>query len=115
MAKPSQQSIGQAPARAITGPTVGWADDTVSTSAESVDLSEWAGLRVRIEAEGDVVYFAFGTSSDTLQTGSASVGTAAVAQRVSNGGWRYRVVPKDRPVLHYKAKDNSGVTLRVTV
>lgn len=101
-------------ARSVAGPTEGFADVTTSTTAESFDLSAWAGRYVKIYCETQAHYFAFvATAATALNESAATSATAAVVDRLEAGGDGVQVVvPGSHPFLKYKAITGTG-TIRV--
>lgn len=111
MATPNTDTVADAHARSVTGPTVGFCDATTTTTDESVDLSAWAGRYVEIYCEGDDHYVCFSASSaETIETGAQAVGTAAVPIRIYVGqAGVHRLVPRKATFLIYRAVAGTGV------
>lgn len=104
-------------ARSVAGPSEGWADVTTSTTAESIDLSIYAGMYVEIQVEDQAHYVAFVESAatalatgaaGTVSSGALTAAAAAVPRKIPADGSIHRVVPAGAPILKYATLTGTG-------
>lgn len=115
MADPKAGVVTNAEALSVPGATVGFCDADVSTTEETVDLSAYGSRYVKIYSlDADILFSFMETSTGSLDTGAAAVGTAGVPDAIATGAAGVmRVVPKKAPHLRYRTVTGSGATLRV--
>lgn len=106
--------VGEAHARSVKAPSVGFCDITTSGTTEYLDLSTWVGSYICITVETEDHYISFGTATGfTMDEDAATLGTANVAFPVTVGEKYHCVVQPTRPWLGYNSISGSAGTIRV--
>lgn len=104
-------TVSQAAADSVQGSQGGFCDATTSTSEEGLDLSAFAGRYVKIYCETVDHYYTFAPSGVTgvLDETAKSTYTDYVVDRLEFGArGTHEIVPREKPVLRFKAVSGTG-------
>lgn len=124
--KGKSRGIGKAPvvgdgaARSVAAPGPGFADVTTTTTDEVVDLTQYAGVYVRIQVTGDDHYVSFQEATGGTNSTAANALDASgffqdddIPEIIPANEYRDYVVPRKRPFLTYRSVSTTGGAIRI--
>jgi hypothetical protein len=102
-------------ADSVAGHTNGYSATTANTNVVAVNLSLWSGRYVKMIAQGQNFYYAWGPASEIpnaatyLKTGAQTTpGTAGVADVLPAGAWAFEVPTDEDFVLFFRSAAAGG-------